>query len=150
MEYLLIGAIILLSLAVHNMPVAYAAVIVLVLRLFNLTKALDTLSAQGVNWGIIILTTSILVPIANGSITWKHITGSFQTLPGISAIIAGILAAIAGSSGVTLLKDAPEIAASLIIGTMIGVVVFKGIPVGPLIAGGVTYFLICVLSFFNR
>ena len=74
MEYLLIGAIILLSLAVHNMPVAYAA------------------------------------------------------------IIAGILAAIAGSSGVTLLKDAPEIAASLIIGTMIGVVVFKGIPVGPLIA----------------
>ncbi|MBO5587445.1 MAG: DUF441 family protein, partial [Acidaminococcaceae bacterium] len=63
MEYLLIGAIILLSLAVHNMPVAYAAVIVLVLRLFNLTKALDTLSAQGVNWGIIILTTSILVPI---------------------------------------------------------------------------------------
>ena len=90
MEYLLTGAIILLSLAVHNMPVAYAA------------------------------------------------------------IIAGILAAIAGSSGVTLLKDAPEIAASLIIGTMIGVVVFKGIPVGPLIVGGVTYFLIRVLSFFNR
>ena len=150
MEYIIIIAIILLSLAVHNMPVAYAGVIVLLLRMFNLTKAMDVLAAQGVSWGIIVLTAAILVPIANGTITWSHITGSFQTAAGISATIAGILAAIAGSNGVTLLRGAPEIASSLIIGTMIGVVVFNGIPVGPLIAGGVTYFLLQTVSFFGK
>ncbi len=150
MEYIIIIAIILLSLAVHNMAVAYAAGMVLFFRLFNLTKILDVLGAQGVNWGIILLTSSILVPIANGTITWKHITESFQTIAGISAIIAGILAAIAGSSGITLLKDTPEIASSLILGTMIGVVVFHGVPVGPLIAGGMTYFLMQVLSFISK
>jgi len=150
MEYFLLAVILLLSLAVHNMPVAYAAAIVIVLRLFRLTKALEVLQAQGVSWGIVILTAAILVPIATGDITGKHILDAFRSPVGISAIVAGILAAIAGSSGVTLLEGAPEVATSLIIGTMIGVVVFKGIPVGPLIAGGVTYFLLRIVTYFTK
>ena len=47
----------------------------------------------------------------------------------------------AGGGGVELLKNDPHIVAALIIGTIIGVCFFKGVAVGPLIAGGMTYAL---------
>ena len=135
-EYLALGFILLLSIIGHNTSVAYAATIVLVLKLLGLTSLLNVIGSNGLNWGIILLTMAILVPIANGEITVKIMLDSFKSPLGITAIIAGTLAAASGGYGVQLLKSSPEVVSALIIGTMIGVFFFKGITVGPLIAGG--------------
>ena len=140
-EYLVLLVILALSIIGHNSTVAYAVLIVLVLKLLSLTTALNILSANGLNWGIVLLMVAILIPVATGEVTMTNMIDAFKSPLGIIAIICGVLAAMAGGGGVELLKDDPHIVAALIIGTIIGVCFFKGVAVGPLIAGGLTYAL---------
>lgn len=148
-EYITLIAVLLLSYFGHNMTVVYATGIVLLLKVLGLTPALEALGTQGLNWGIIILTAAILVPIANGTITIHTMIDAFRTHAGIIAIVAGLLAALAGGSGVELLKSTPDVIPALIIGTMAGVIFFHGVAVGPLIAGGVTYFVLQIIGRFS-
>ena len=152
-EYLMILFVLLLSIIGHNMTVVYAAVIVLVAKIVsqisNTPIILDWLGGHGLQLGIIILTAAILVPIANGTVTISTMTDSFKSLPGIVALIAGLLAAISGGLGVPLMQENPNVIPALIIGTMAGVFFFKGIAVGPLIAAGFTYFVLAVIEHFK-
>ena len=148
-EYITLIAVLLLSYFGHNMTVVYATGIVLLLKVLGLTPALEALGTQGLNWGIIILTAAILVPIANGTITIHTMIDAFRTHVGIIAIVAGLLAALAGGSGVELLKSTPDVIPALIIGTMAGVIFLHGVAVGPLIAGGVTYFVLQLIARFQ-
>ena len=138
-EYLMLLLILALGIIGHNTTVAYAVIIVLVLKLLGLTVMLDILSVNGLNWGIVLLLAAILVPIATGDVTIANMIDAFKSPLGVAAIVCGVLAAMAG--GVELLKNDPHIVAALIIGTIIGVCFFKGVAVGPLIAGGMTYAL---------
>ena len=140
-EYLMLLLILALGIIGHNTTVAYAVIIVLVLKLLGLTAMLDILSVNGLNWGIVLLLAAILVPIATGDVTIANMIDAFKSPLGVAAIVCGVLAAMAGGGGVELLKNDPHIVAALIIGTIIGVRFFKGVAVGPLIAGGMTYAL---------
>ncbi|WP_314620456.1 DUF441 domain-containing protein [uncultured Selenomonas sp.] len=140
-EYLMLLVILALGIIGHNSTVAYAVLIVLILKLLGLTAMLDFLSANGLNWGIVLLLAAILVPVATGDVTIANMIDAFKSPLGVAAIVCGILAAMAGGGGVELLKNDPHIVAALIIGTIIGVCFFKGVAVGPLIAGGMTYAL---------
>ena len=144
--YLALGAILILSIIGGNQTVAYAAIVVLVLKLLGLNTLLGTLNTHGINGGILVLTIAILVPIATGDVTIRDMIDSVKSPVGIIALIAGLLAAMAGGSGVELLRNDPKLVASLIIGTMAGVFFFHGIAVGPLIAGGFTYCIMHLLS----
>ena len=126
-EYLMLLVILALGIIGHNSTVAYAVLIVLILKLLGLTAMLDFLSANGLNWGIVLLLAAILVPVATGDVTIANMIDAFKSPLGVAAIVCGILAAMAGGGG--------------IIGTIIGVCFFKGVAVGPLIAGGMTYAL---------
>lgn len=148
-EYLALSVILLLSIVGHNNSVAYAAGIVLILKILGLTQIISTLEANGLNWGIILLTVAILMPIATGEVTIRIMLESFKTPLGIAAIVAGVAAAAMGGYGIQLLKSTPEVVSALIIGTMIGVFFFKGIAVGPLIAGGMVYMIMSLLSVFK-
>lgn len=148
-EYLTLGAVFVLGLVGHNDSVAIAAGIILGLKLLGLTSVLSAVSTHGLDWGIILLTMVILIPIATGEVTPKIMIDSFKSQLGITAIIMGMLAAAAGGYGLQLLKSTPEVVSSLLIGTMAGVFFFKGIPVGPLIAGGFVYIAMQLLKAFK-
>ena len=148
-EYITLGIILILSYIGHNMSVCYATLIVLALKVLGLNGLLNALGSDGLNWGIILLTAAILVPIAAGTVTIQNMIDSFKTPLGVTAMIAGVLAAVAGGSGITLLKSSPEVVSALIIGTMAGVFFFKGIAVGPLIAGGITYLVMSIAAKLN-
>jgi len=152
-EYLMIVFVLLLSLIGHNMTVVYAAVIVLAVKILSQITStpimLDWLGGHGLQLGIIILTAAILVPIANGTVTLSTMIDSFKSLPGVVALIAGLLAAISGGLGVPLMQENPNVIPALIVGTMAGVFFFKGIAVGPLIAAGFTYFVLAILEHFK-
>ncbi len=152
-EYLTLGAVLLLSIVGQNMTVVYAAVIVLAIKIFAQVSGspiiLDYFGSHGLNFGIIILTAAILVPIANGTVTISTMIDSFKTPIGIVAVTAGLLAAISGGAGVPLMQENPNVIPALIVGTMAGVFFFKGIAVGPLIAAGFTYFVMALLQHFK-
>ena len=146
-EYLMLLLILALGIIGHNTTVAYAVIIVLVLKLLGLTAMLDILSVNGLNWGIVLLLAAILVPIATGDVTIANMIDAFKSPLGVAAIVCGVLAAMAGGGDVELRKNDPHIVAALIIGTIIGVCFFKGVAVWPLIAGGMTYALMKLFAF---
>ena len=137
-------AILICGVVGHNMSVAYAAGAVILLKVLGLNQVIDVLGDKGITWGIILLTAAIFVPIATGKITWADIMYCFQSPVGIVSLIVGAGVAIFGYLGVDYMKASPEVATALIIGTMIGVFFFRGIPVGPLIASGVVYVVMTI------
>lgn len=137
-------AILICGVVGHNMSVAYAAGAVILLKVLGLNQVIDILGDKGITWGIILLTAAIFVPIATGKITWGDIMHCFQSPVGIVSLIVGAGVAIFGYLGVDYMKASPEVATALIIGTMIGVFFFRGIPVGPLIASGVVYVVMTI------
>lgn len=148
-ETLTLAGILGISYLGHNMSVVYATAILLVMKLLGLDSWFPQIESNGLNWGIIMLTVAILVPIATGRISLAVMMESFKSPLGIIAILAGIFAAVAGGLGIGLLKCTPEVVSSLIVGTMIGVFFFKGITVGPLIAGGMVYIVLTIGKFFQ-
>jgi len=143
-EYIIMLAILICGVVGHNMSVAYAAGAVILLKVLGLNQVIDVLGDKGITWGIILLTAAIFVPIATGKITWVDILHCFQSPVGIVSLIVGAGVAIFGYLGVDYMKASPEVATALIIGTMIGVFFFRGVPVGPLIASGVVYVVMTI------
>ena len=50
------------------------------------------------------------------------------------AMAVGVIVAWLGGRGVTLRGSQPQLVAGLLVGTVLGVALFRGVPVGPLIA----------------
>ena len=145
-EYIILGVLLLLSYIGHNMSVFYAVGIILILKLFQFNALMNFVETNGLNYGIILLTIAILLPLANGKITVSMMIDSFKSPIGILALLAGVFAAVAGGWGITLLKASRFIVTSLVVGTMVGVFFFKGVAVGPLIAGGMTYLVLSIVK----
>lgn len=111
-------------------------------RITPLNEFFPTCSKHGLNIGIIILTIGVLTPIASGKIPGDAILKSFLSWKSLLAIAIGLLVAWLGGRGVKLMSNQPDIVAGLLIGTVAGVAVLRGVPVGPLIVAGILSLLI--------
>ncbi|KAF6580923.1 DUF441 domain-containing protein [Paenibacillus sp. EKM212P] len=125
-----------------NSTVTIAMVVLLLLRVTNFHTAFPWLEKYGLTIGIIILTIGVMTPLASGKISINQVMESFLHWKSLLAIGIGILVAYLGGRGVTLMSGQPIIVTGLLIGTVIGVAFFKGVPVGPLIAAGLLSLLI--------
>ena len=92
---------------------------------------------NGLNIGIIILTIGVLAPLASGSLKVPSLMAIFTNWQLLAAVAVGILVAWLGGRGVGLMSAQPLLVTGLLLGTIIGVAVFRGVPVGPLIAAGI-------------
>lgn len=126
----------------HNSAVTIAAGVLIVFKLTPLNEFFPLLQEHGLNIGIIILTIGVLTPIASGKIPGDLILKSFLSWKSLLAIVIGLLVAWLGGRGVKLMSNQPNIVAGLLIGTVAGVAVLRGVPVGPLIAAGLLSLLI--------
>ncbi|WZL74671.1 DUF441 domain-containing protein [Clostridiaceae bacterium 35-E11] len=108
------------------------------------------LDKYGLTIGVIILMMGVLAPFALGSSDILSMLSSFKTYKGVIGILAGICVAIFGARGGYLLEQEPEIVTSVVIGTVLGIVAFKGYPVGPLIGSGIAYFMIYIAEIFIK
>lgn len=133
---ILLIAIILLGLAGRNYVVAGAAGLLLALRLFNGDALFPFLEKNALKVGIGIITMAILIPFANGQIGWHLLYKTMLSSPGLVAFAIGIFVAYLGGRGVGLLTTNPQVMVGLMVGTIVGVAFFRGVPVGPLIAAG--------------
>lgn len=92
--------------------------------------------------GIVILTIGVMAPIASGSLPPSTLISSFLNWKSLIAIAVGVFVSWLGGRGVTLMSAQPSLVAGLLVGTVLGVALFRGVPVGPLIAAGLVSLLI--------
>ncbi|GAA5105951.1 DUF441 domain-containing protein [Orbus sasakiae] len=121
----------------HNNTVTCAVLLLLLFKLTPLATYFPFLNQYGLTIGIVILTAAMMVPLADGRLSFNDIVKSFTTWQSLLAIVVGIAVSWLGTRGVSLIGANPTIINGLIIGTLIGVAFFRGIPVGPLIAAGI-------------
>ncbi|HHW14729.1 MAG TPA: DUF441 domain-containing protein [Firmicutes bacterium] len=131
-----------IGLLARNRLVAAAATLLLLLRLAGFTEALRFLSNRSLELGLVLLTVAVLAPLAVDQTGLTDLGRLFTTLAGWLAIVGGAVATCVNGQGIGLLRDRPEVIGGLLVGTIIGVVVLRGIPVGPLTAAGVTALLL--------
>ncbi|WP_198524749.1 DUF441 domain-containing protein [Paenibacillus phocaensis] len=121
----------------NNMPITVAMIVLLLLRVLHLQYTFPWLEKYGLTLGIIILTIGVMTPVASGKISIQTLWASFFHWKSLLAIGVGMLVAWLGGRGATLMGNQPTIVAGLLIGTVLGVAFFRGVPVGPLIAAGI-------------
>ncbi|WP_380178761.1 DUF441 domain-containing protein [Kalamiella sp. sgz302252] len=120
----------------HNLTVAIALLVLIVVRMTPLNALFPWIEKQGVTVGIVILTIGVMAPIASGALPTTTLMHSFLNWKSLLAIAVGIFVSWVGGRGVSLMSTQPTIVGGLLIGTIIGVSLFRGVPVGPLIAAG--------------
>lgn len=125
-----------------NDTVTVAMIVLALLRVLQLHRAFPYLEKYGITVGVIILTVGVMTPLASGKIGLEDIGRTFTQWPSLLAVGVGILVAYLGGRGVGLMTEQPLIVTGLLLGTLIGVAVFRGVPVGPLIAAGILSLLI--------
>lgn len=142
-----VTSLILLGLAAigiisSNAPVTIAMLALLLIRVTGFQQAFPWLEKYGLTVGIIILTIGVMSPLASGKMSLQLIGESFLNWKSLLAIGIGMLVAYLGGRGASLMGANPTIVAGLLIGTVLGVALFRGVPVGPLIAAGILSLLI--------
>ena len=108
----------------HNTTVAISILVLIIVRVTPLNAFFPWIEKQGLTIGIIILTIGVMAPIASG------------TLPP-STLLHSFVVSWLGGRGVALMGSQPQLVAGLLVGTVLGVALFRGVPVGPLIAAGI-------------
>lgn len=126
----------------NNMPITVAMIVLLLLRVLHMQFMFPWLEKYGLTIGIIVLTIGVMTPVASGKISLQTLWSSFFNWKSILAIGIGMLVAWLGGRGAALMGNQPTIVAGLLIGTVLGVAFFRGVPVGPLIAAGILSLLI--------
>lgn len=126
--------------------ISTAASGLLILKLTSLQRFFPALERRGLEIGLLFLMISVLVPLVNGKIESKELWGTFFTASGLFALTAGILATYLNGQGLVMLRMEPQLMLGLVIGSIIGIVFFKGIPVGPLMAAAIAALLLKVVA----
>jgi len=144
-ERIILLTLMALGVAARNALIVTSAGIVLIMQVMRFDRFFPMLEKRGLEAGLIFLLVSVLVPFATGEVGFREIKSSFTSFNGIAAILGGMMAAVLSGYGVSLLKVNPEVIVGMVVGTIIGVLVFRGIPVGPLAAAGFTAVLLAML-----
>ncbi|MGK0550580.1 DUF441 domain-containing protein [Enterococcus faecalis] len=142
-KYFFILLIALISMVSKNKSLLIASLVILACMVLPYSsKILPLLGKHGMNLGITIISITILVPIATGEIGLKELLTNFKSPLGLFAIVCGIAVAILSAKGTALISASPEVTVALVLGTIVGVVFFKGLAAGPIIAAGITYYIV--------
>ncbi len=144
---ILLLAVILLGIAGKNYVVAAAAGALLALRLLHGEALFPFLEKNAINVGIGVITLAILIPFASGGIGWSEIVKTLASPVGLVSLATGIFVAYLGGKGVGFLTVQPQVIVGLMVGTIVGVAFFRGIPIGPLIAAGMVALIMGLLGY---
>lgn len=139
-SYLLLFFIVL-GLISHNSAITISAAVLLIMQQTPFMAYIPIIDQYGLKLGILILTLGVLSPLVSGRIPlpdWQQLFNFKMFL----AIATGLLVAYLGGRGANLMGQQPLLITGLLIGTILGVALFKGVPVGPLIAAGILSILL--------
>ena len=140
-ELALLLLVLVMGVIGRNTLVTWSAVGLIVLKVSGLDQAFGLIDRWGIQIGLTVLTLTVLLPFATGESDALDVVRALSGMKGITALMAGITAAWLGARGVNALSGSPEIITGVLVGTVLGTVFFKGMPVGPLVAVGMAVVL---------
>ncbi|RKO67331.1 DUF441 domain-containing protein [Desulfofundulus salinus] len=146
----LLVALLLIGIVARSNLIAMAACVLLIIKLANLNFIFSLLEKRGLELGLLFLLLSILVPVATGKISEREMLYNLTSLPGLLALFGGALATHLNGEGLKLLQLQPEIIFGLMIGSIFGIVFLGGVPVGPLMAAGITALFIELVAWLKH
>jgi len=161
-SYIFLILILLVGTIKFNKSIVYATIFVIILKILfdiskfynfkflDIEKFITQFRKNGINWGVLVITIAILIPIATGEVRFYHLFNAFKSPIGWITIFSGILVSLLSAKGLSLLSNQPEITVTLIAGTIIGVVFLRGIAAGPVIASGITFCILKIVSLFLK
>lgn len=137
--------LILVGLISRSPIITTAACILLIIKLVHLERFLPSIERRGLEIGLLFLTIAVLVPFASERIHLKDVIQTLTSWTGLLALLGGAVATYMNGSGLHLLKNDPQMIVGLVAGSIIGIVFLRGIPVGPLMAAGITALFIQII-----
>jgi len=143
----LLVILIIIGLIGRSPIITTAACILLIVKLIHLERYLPSIERRGLELGLLFLTLAVLVPFASEKIHYRDIMQVFTSWPGIIALLGGAVATFMNSKGLDVLKTDPQLIVGLVIGSIFGIIFLRGIPVGPLMAAGITALFLKIFSF---
>lgn len=87
----------------------------------------------------------MLAPLAAGNLRFADVVATLLSPVGLVAVLGGTMSSIMNHKGVDLLQLEPRVAAGVVLGSLVSIAFFGGIPVGPVMAAGLTAVLLDVL-----
>lgn len=134
--------IIILGLLARSRVIVLAGFSLLLAKELGLSGVFEFLSNKGIEIGLIFLLMAILTPLLLlSSLEREDLQKTLFSWKSAVAIIAGLLATRFNGLGLKLLEESPEVVVGIVIGSLIGIIFFGGIPVGPLMAAGIAAIL---------
>jgi uncharacterized membrane protein (DUF441 family) len=130
--------------------VALATCGLIMIKLLKVDKYLfPTIEKSGMFWGLVLLTASILIPIARGDISYQNISKTILSWTGVLALVLSFLTTYLSGHGLKYLtvESSGEIMPALILGAVAAAAFLGGVPVGPLITSGI---LAVIVKFFPK
>lgn len=140
-ELILLGMI-LIGLFGRSSMIAAAASILLILKLTSSHQMLYHLERKSLDIGLLLLMMAVLVPFASEKMRWNELKPLLTTKYGLIALTSGAAATYLNGRGLDLLQMDPETIVGLVVGSIFGILFLKGVPVGPLMAAGITVVLL--------
>jgi uncharacterized membrane protein (DUF441 family) len=126
--------------------ISVAAGILILLQLVRMDTFFPLLEDWGIEIGLTFLVMAVLVPFVSGNVSNSQAFRTCFSLPGLIAILSGILATKLNCKGLEILQATPSIMIGIVLGSIVGVVFFRGIPVGPLMAAGIAALLLKIFN----
>jgi uncharacterized membrane protein (DUF441 family) len=136
---LILLAILVASVLGKANSVAVASCLLLIVKLLNMEQhVFPIVEKNGVFWGLVLLIAAILIPIANGKITFVDVKGVFLSKIGIIALLLSLFTTYLSGIGLNYLtvQGNTDVMPALIFGAVAAAAFLGGVPVGPLIASG--------------
>ena len=115
-----------------------ASTVLFTLKIIRLNNVLVILDNIGIKIGLLFLLLSVMVPLVDGSISLVEIIRGYKSVVAAFALVSGLLATRIIGMGIILLEQEPELIVGMLLGSIIGIVFFDGVPTGPLLAAGLT------------
>ncbi|MCT8975418.1 DUF441 domain-containing protein [Clostridium sp. CX1] len=143
--------IILILLAVFsffakNKNMSIAAIIILILTFSNNEKPLLFIEKYFLDVGMIFLMMWMLVPIVKSGDSIVTNIKNLLNINGMVSLLSGIFVAVLAAKGIGFLKGSIDVMSGVIIGSIVGIALLGGAPVGPLIASGIAYEVVKIIN----
>ena len=141
-EFVLLLTLGALGLASGNDAVGLAAFLTLALRELGPPDSLEVTARHSTQLGILFLVLGLLLPavaaVAGAPELFSRVVLSRT---GLVSVLVGLISSRLAADGVALMQSRPEVLLGLVVGSLAGVWLLGGIPVGPLVAAGLVALL---------
>ncbi|KEH97993.1 DUF441 domain-containing protein [Clostridium massiliodielmoense] len=138
--------LIFLSIVSKNKSLGIATIVMLMVSFFNTKKCITFMENYFMDLGMTFLMIWMLIPIIKNPEFTKNIKNAFN-LKGIVCFLCGAIVAVLASKGIGFLKGSTDTLTGIILGSIVGVSLLGGVPVGPLIASGIAYEVVFIINF---